>query len=95
MTKHTLSASQFIARPIDEVFAFFAEPRNLARITPSTMSFEFLSDDFDMREGLEIAYRLKPLLGVPHTDHELRAAAVVHRYPARRSLQALGAPSRL
>ncbi len=65
MTKHILSAQQFIARPIDEVFAFFAEPRNLARITPATMSFEFLSDDFDMREGLEIEYRLKPLLGVP------------------------------
>jgi len=65
VTKHTLSASQFIARPIEEVFAFFAEPRNLARITPSTMSFEFLSDDFEMREGLEIEYRLKPLLGVP------------------------------
>ena len=65
MTKHTLSAQQFVARPIDEVFAFFAAPRNLARITPPTMSFEFLSDDFDMREGLEIEYRLKPLLGVP------------------------------
>lgn len=65
MTRHALSASQFVSRPIDEVFAFFAEPRNLARITPASMAFEFLSDDFEMRAGLEIEYRLRPLFGVP------------------------------
>ncbi len=63
MTTFRLTTSQHVARPIDEVFAFFAEPRNLARITPSSMSFEFLSDDFAMREGLVIDYRLKPLPG--------------------------------
>ncbi len=67
MTTHRLSASQFIARPVEEVFAFFAEPRNLARLTPASMQFEFLSDDFEMREGLEIEYRLRPLFGVPAT----------------------------
>src|SRR4051812_45706127 len=65
MPAHRLITRQFIARPIDEVFAFFAEPRNLARITPAAMSFEFLSDDFDMRKGLKIDYRLRPLFGVP------------------------------
>jgi NADH dehydrogenase len=29
------------------------------------MSFEFVSDDFDMREDLAIDYRLRPLFGVP------------------------------
>ncbi len=65
MSTHTLRASQFIARPIDEVFRFFAEPRNLGRITPSSMGFEFQSDDFEMRDGLDIDYRLRPLLGIP------------------------------
>jgi uncharacterized protein YbjT (DUF2867 family)/ligand-binding SRPBCC domain-containing protein len=65
MPPHRLHASQFIRRPIEEVFAFFAEPRNLARITPSSMGFEFRSDDLEMREGLEIEYRLRPLFGVP------------------------------
>ncbi len=64
-TTHRVSASQFVARPVEEVFAFFAEPRNLARLTPASMGFEFLSDDFEMRAGLEIEYRLRPLFGVP------------------------------
>lgn len=63
MNSYRLSASQHVPRPLDEVFAFFAEPRNLARITPRSMSFEFLSDDFDMRAGLTLDYRLRPLPG--------------------------------
>lgn len=65
MTTHRLSSAQFIARPIEEVFAFFAEPRNLARLTPFSMGFEFLTNDFEMRKGLEIEYRLRPLFGIP------------------------------
>jgi len=65
MTTHHMSASQLVPRPLDEVFTFFAQPRNLARITPAGMGFEFLTDDFDMRVGLEIEYRLRPLFGVP------------------------------
>ncbi|HET7703801.1 MAG TPA: NAD(P)H-binding protein [Candidatus Limnocylindrales bacterium] len=67
MTAHRLSARQFIARPIDEVFAFFARPENLGRITPASMGFEFLTEDREMREGLEIRYRIRPLLGIPMT----------------------------
>src|SRR3954449_4435502 len=62
---HQLSTAQFVSRPIEEVFAFFSDARNLGRITPSSMSFEFLSEDFEMREGLRIDYRLRPLFGVP------------------------------
>ncbi len=64
MTIHHLRASQVVPRPLHEVFAFFAEPRNLRRITPPGMGFEFRSDDFTMREGLVIDYRLRPLLSV-------------------------------
>ena len=67
MTTHHLRASQRIDRPVDEVYRFFSEPRNLARITPSSMGFELRSDDVLMRDGLEIRYRIRPLLGIPAT----------------------------
>jgi NADH dehydrogenase len=65
MTQHTLHATQFIARPVGEVFDFFARPENLGRITPSGMGFELLTTDTSMRAGLTIDYRIRPLLGIP------------------------------
>ena len=65
MSAHRLVARQLIPRPVDEVFAFFAEPENLRRLTPASMRFEFLTEDRTMREGLQIDYRLRPLLGIP------------------------------
>lgn len=65
MTTHRLHASQTIPRPIDEVFAFFARPDTLRRITPAAMGFEQLTTDHDMRAGLEIDHRVRPLLGIP------------------------------
>ena len=67
MSAHRLSVSQFIARPIDEVFAFFTRPANLGRITPAAKGFELLTDDGDPRDGLEISWRIRPLLGIPMT----------------------------
>lgn len=65
MSTHHLHASQLVTRPIEEVFAFFSRPENLARITPPGMGFDRLSDDTEMRAGLEIDYRIRPLLGIP------------------------------
>lgn len=65
MTTHRLAASQTVARPIEEVFAFFSRPGNLARITPPGMGFEQVSSDLHMRVGLEIDHRIRPLAGVP------------------------------
>ena len=62
---HRLNATQHIPRPIDEVFDFFSRPRNLHRLTPSAMGFEYLTDDDEMRAGLEIGYRIRPLFGIP------------------------------
>ena len=56
-----------VDRPIDEVFAFFAKPENLGRITPRNLGFELRTDDTRMREGLEIEYRIRPLFGIPLT----------------------------
>ncbi len=80
MSAHRLSASQFVACPLEEVFAFFGRPENLLRITPTSMGFELLTDDLEMRDGLEIRYRIRPLLGIP-----LRwTARIVDLEPLRR-----------
>jgi nucleoside-diphosphate-sugar epimerase/ligand-binding SRPBCC domain-containing protein len=65
MTTHRLRATLDVERPIEEVFAFFSRPENLGRITPPAMGFELRSRDLAMRDGLEIAYRVRPLLGIP------------------------------
>ncbi len=65
MSVHHLSSEQTVARRRSEVFAFFSRPENLARITPVDMRFEMVSRDRAMRPGLRLAYRLRPLLGIP------------------------------
>jgi uncharacterized protein YbjT (DUF2867 family)/ligand-binding SRPBCC domain-containing protein len=67
MTTHRLVATQLIRRPIDEIFAFFASPGNLERLTPPSMGFDIRTPDAETRAGLEIEYRIRPLLGVPMT----------------------------
>ena len=65
MSTHRLVATQVVPRPLPEVFDFFATPDNLARITPSAMGFEFLTEDRAMRSGLLIDYKLRPLPFLP------------------------------
>lgn len=65
MANHRLAASQFVPRPLTEVFAFFSDPDNLARITPPSMRLELITTDREMRSGLAIDYRIRPLLGFP------------------------------
>ena len=61
MTTHTLVASQLIARPLDEVFPFFARAQSLERITPPSMAMQLRSTDVEMRAGLEVDYELRGL----------------------------------
>jgi NADH dehydrogenase len=67
MSTHRIQAEMLVDRPIDEVFAFFSRPENLGRITPGHLGFELRTDDTRMRDGLEIEYRIRPLLGIPMT----------------------------
>jgi len=62
---HTLRREQWLSRPIDEVFAFFADPRNLEEITPPWLGFRILTISSDaVSAGTEIRYRLR-LHGMP------------------------------
>jgi hypothetical protein len=56
---------QWIPQPIDEVFAFFSDARNLEEITPSWLGFHILTPGpIQIAKGTRIRYRLR-LHGIP------------------------------
>jgi ligand-binding SRPBCC domain-containing protein len=64
---HTLRREQRLEHPIGEVFAFFADARNLEAITPPLLRFRVMdsgSDSIAMGPGTLIRYRLR-VRGMP------------------------------
>jgi ligand-binding SRPBCC domain-containing protein len=62
---HELQREQLVNAPLDEAFAFFAQARNLERITPPWLRFEVLTPEpITMRTGAVIEYGLR-LRGIP------------------------------
>ena len=60
MRTNVLQREQWIPRPIDEVFAFFANASNLEVITPPWLCFRILSPEpIIMCTGAQIIYRLR------------------------------------
>jgi ligand-binding SRPBCC domain-containing protein len=65
MTVHVLEREQLVAAPLADVFAFFAQARNLERITPPWLRFVVLTPGpIEMAPGALIDYRLQ-VRGVP------------------------------
>jgi ligand-binding SRPBCC domain-containing protein len=57
---YVLHREQWIACPIDEVFAFFSDAHNLEQITPPWLGFKILSVSTDsIEEGTTIRYCLR------------------------------------
>lgn len=69
MAVHTLHKKQIIRATREQAWAFFSNPRNLAKITPPTLGFEVLTPDLPSHvyAGMMIAYRVRPLLCIPMT----------------------------
>ncbi|WP_010588343.1 SRPBCC family protein [Schlesneria paludicola] len=62
---YRLSAEQWLPRPLDEVFEFFADAYRLQDLTPPFLNFQVLTPrPVDMFAGTTIDYRLK-LHGIP------------------------------
>jgi hypothetical protein len=65
MHVYNLRCEMRVRRPISEVFRFFEDARNLARITPEWLKFTVLTEaPLVMRAGLEIEYKIR-LWGIP------------------------------
>jgi ligand-binding SRPBCC domain-containing protein len=65
MKIHRLEREQWIPRPMETVFDFFARAENLARITPAWMRFEIRTRlPIDMCTGARIDYTIR-LAGIP------------------------------
>ncbi len=60
MIVHRLERRQYLEHPPEAVFAYFAEARNLERITPPWLRFQVLTDEpIEMGVGTVIDYRLR------------------------------------
>src|SRR5689334_13428786 len=59
VTPYVLQREQWIPRPLEEVFAFFADAGNLEAITPAWLGFRILTPrPIVMRPGAHIRYQL-------------------------------------
>jgi ligand-binding SRPBCC domain-containing protein len=65
--KYRLYREQQLNCTIETAWKFFSSPHNLSEITPASMNFVVLSDVKDklVFKGMEINYRVSPLLGIP------------------------------
>lgn len=65
MKIHTLDWQLWLPAPIDTVFPFFANARNLDLLTPASLHFRILNPGpITMAAGTRIAYRIK-VRGIP------------------------------
>jgi len=66
---HQLIRHQDIPASLDEVWGFICRPENLREITPAYMGFEITSREVPevMYPGLIIAYKVRPVAGLPLT----------------------------
>ncbi|HSA58327.1 MAG TPA: SRPBCC family protein [bacterium] len=66
MKTFTLRRSLWVPKPLDEVFSFFSDARNLERITPKWLKIGSMKRPEPMVEGACIKHKLK-IRGIPVT----------------------------
>lgn len=63
---YQLKRTQIVQSDLQTCWDFFSAPKNLKTITPDYMGFDVITDLPDkMYEGLIIAYKVKPVFGIP------------------------------
>jgi len=64
---HQLHFEQIIPAPLDEVWDFFSDAKNLSVLTPKEMNMKVISElgEGQIFEGMEIAYFVSPLFRIP------------------------------
>lgn len=63
---YQLKRTQFIPSDLETCWNFFCAPGNLAVITPDYMGFHVMTETpAEIYEGLMIAYKVKPVFGIP------------------------------
>jgi hypothetical protein len=68
--EYALERTQAVPVPVEEAFAFFADPLNLEAITPPWLRFRIVEAPVRLERGSHLRYRLR-LFGVPirwHTE---------------------------
>ncbi len=68
MNFYNIKSTQHLPITLEEAWAFFSSPNNLAKITPPDMGFVVTSDKKAaevMFAGQIITYTIKPMLGIP------------------------------
>ena len=64
MADHVLETRVWLARPRPEVFAFLADPANLARVSPPGLGLRLLTPDVRLAAGAVLDFRIA-WLGLP------------------------------
>lgn len=64
---HLLKSVQKIPLPIEEVWTFFSDPRNLLSITPPELNLKVTNEIYgaETYAGQVMTYKVRPLLGIP------------------------------
>lgn len=64
---YRLYREQQLSCSVETAWEFFSSPRNLSKITPESMNFVVVSgiQGEPIFKGMEIEYRVSPILGIP------------------------------
>jgi len=67
MAVYEIREKQALPVSLDEAWAFFSHPKNLAEMTPEYLNLKFTNSMFrdEMYAGQVITYTVKPVLGIP------------------------------
>ena len=86
MKTYRFESQLWLPQARDQIFKFFADPRNLQRLTPEWLRFEILTPPaIEIRQGTLLDYRLR-LRGIPlRWQSEIQVWQPPHRFIDRQT----------